>query len=211
MSLSNFNTGIPQGTQEQSCTPGSAVGGLDSNNIFRILKVNADGTLPMSSNVPVTGFPSSGFPLSTLNPTSSIKPAGLVVFNALVTPTSITNGVFKIDPFLSCDSVTLGAFNFMLYRTGFTSLATAVGSLSPFVDSISFTQDDLANGFGGFWHQIPQQNMIGTTTITVSNNSNKEIGLTTGQYNLIIWVHTAMNMNSGDVIVGFNEFSKISS
>lgn len=49
MSFSNFNNSYPQGSQLQNCSAGSPIGGVDSNNVFRLLKLTATGTLPTAT------------------------------------------------------------------------------------------------------------------------------------------------------------------
>jgi hypothetical protein len=201
----------PSGFRSKSCDAGIPIMGRTSDTgVYDILKINSDGSLMTATNIPISGIPNNDVTTAVNNPTTSIKTTGLIVFNRQITIDPLTKGVYKIDPFFISMASTLGSFNFMLYKNG-SSLALSCTGLIPFLDSVSFTSTDLMDGFGGFWHNIPQQLMNpSNTTITYSNNSNKEIGLADGQYSLIIWVHTATTMITADCQIGFNEFSKIS-
>lgn len=56
MSFSSFNTSEPQGTILQNCSPGTPIGGIDSGNIFRLLKLNTNGTIAMTAPAPITNI-----------------------------------------------------------------------------------------------------------------------------------------------------------
>jgi len=118
MSFSNFNNSFPQGSQLQNCSAGTPIGGVDSSNIFRLLKLTAAGGIAQGVPGSTTGTTYFG-----INPVADLTavPAGAKVANtimarSLVIPTPISAGLYTIKPAYSQDQNPGGAVTIILSK-----------------------------------------------------------------------------------------------
>ena len=214
MSFSNINGGQPQGTQLDDCSAGTPVGGLDSTNIFRIIKLTSAGSITTNVPLPIASTPYSVDPIAG-TPTGAvgIKIAGLALSFTAVLP-AISAGLYEIAPYVNLEANTGGSLSFLLIKSG-SSLDIYVNTLAFGVDPFAPTAANVNNGgLACFWHNV-SVNKIGTGALAYATgatalNITKTAFLTAGSYNLICVVDTAVTTTgTGQLFAGFTNINRI--
>ena len=215
MSFSNFNNSYPQGSQLQNCSAGSPIGGIDNNNIFRLLKLTASGGITSSPPLDPTTTP---YQIQALAPQGTgavgLKAASLALANFNVLSTAVTAGLYTIAPYFAIDANTGGSISLLLLKSG-SVLDTYANTLAYGTDPWAPVFNDVAaGGLAGAWHNL-QMNKIGTGAAsfalpTNSENLTKTIYLEAGTYRLIVVVDTALTTTgTGSAIGGFTSIANI--
>jgi hypothetical protein len=210
MSINQVSNNRPSGSTAKACDAGiPIVGRTSSTGVYEILKVNADGSLPLAANGTfITGVPTSDTPNSGGNPTTGIKAVDLVLAYDLVTPIPLTAGLYKINPFFICSATVLGAVDIMLIKDGSPLDAYTTGR-APFIDGFSPTITDFADGFAVFFNNVANVNMGGNNALSYNRSNETTVYLEAGSYKLLVKVHTAITMTAGAIYSGFYNFSKL--
>ena len=215
MSFSNFNNGYPQGSQLQNCSAGSPIGGIDANNIFRLLKLTASGGVTTSPALDPTTTP---YQIQALAPQGTgavgLKAASLALANFNVLSTAVTAGLYSIAPYFAIEANTGGTINLLLVKSG-SSVDTYANTLAYGTDPWAPTFNDIANGgLAGAWHGL-QMSRIGSGDAsfalpTNAANLTKTIYLEAGTYRLIVVVDTALTTTGiGRSSAGFTSIANI--
>lgn len=215
MSFSNFNNAYPQGSQLQNCSAGSPIGGIDNNNIFRLLKLTASGGITNSPPLDPTTTP---YQIQPQAPQGSgavgLKAASLALANFNVLSTAVTAGLYTIAPYFAIEANTGGTISLLLVKSG-SSVDTYANTLTYGTDPWAPTFNDIANGgLAGAWHSL-QMNGIGTGAAsfalpTNAANITKTLYLEAGTYRLIAVVDTALTTTGvGRTTGGFTSIANI--
>jgi hypothetical protein len=209
MSIQQVSNNRPSGSAALACDAGiPIVGRTSSTGTYEILKVNADGSLPFASSngTFVSGVPTSDTPIAGANPTTGIKAVDLVLAYNLVTPTPLTAGVYRINPFFICSATVLGAVDMMLIKAG-SPLDAYTATRAAFVDGFSPSITDFADGFAVFFNNVANVNMGGNNALAYNRTNQIDVYLEAGSYELLVKVHTAITMTAGAVYSGFYNFA----
>lgn len=200
----------PSGSSAKSCDAGiPIVGRTSSTGVYEILKVNADGSLPLAANGTfVSGVPTPSTPTATANPLTSVKPAGLVLAYNAVNVAPITAGLYEINPFFICNASVAGSVNFMLIKSG-TPLDVYATGRAPFTDSFTPGITDFQTGYAAFWHNVTNQALGGNNVLAYNRDNKQSVYLEAGIYWLLIYVHTDITMNAGANYFGFYTFNQL--
>jgi hypothetical protein len=209
MSLGTFNFAIPQGNQEQNCTPGSPVGGLDSNNIFRLLKLSPDGTAMAASRVSPSLYNNStnvgSAPLTT-----GIKTANLLLSYSIVINTSL-NGIFEFRPFVNLFLTGSGTINIFFVTSG-SAFDTYLSSLVPGTDLLNPTIANLNSGLVQFFHQgqmaTSGSNVANYLNPTAANQLNGK-ALLSGITKMAIVANSNLTIADPGILFGLNYLTQI--
>jgi hypothetical protein len=210
MSINQVSNNRPSGSTAKACDAGiPIVGRTSSTGVYEILKVNADGSLPLAANGTfVTGVPTSDSPTAGANPVTGVKAVDLVLAYNLVTPTPLTAGLYKINPFFICSATVLGAVDIMLIKSG-SPLDAYTSGRAPFADGFAPTINDFADGFAVFFNANTNINMGGNNALAYNRSNETTVYLEAGSYNLLVKVHTAITMTAGAVYSGFYNFTQL--
>jgi hypothetical protein len=210
MSIQQVSNNRPSGSTAKACDAGIPISGRTSTTgTYEILKVNADGSLPLAANGAfVTGVPTSETPKAGVNPSTGVKAVDLVLAYDLVTPTPITAGLYQINPFFICNATVLGAVDIMLIKDA-SPLDSYTAARVPFVDGFSPSISDFAGGFAVFFHNNTNQNMGGNNALAYNRSNETTVYLEAGSYKLLVKVHTAITMTAGAVFSGFYSFNQL--
>lgn len=198
MSFSNFNNNIPQGSQLQDCSSGSPIGGIDNNNIFRLLHLTSGGGLTNQSIVPAANtYYSVSNPLAGSSGVAGLKGAGIILAYADITPIALSAGVYDIRPVFIQDQNSGGAVNIVLVKTSSqldAYISTRIIGSDAFAPSIA----DYLSGCAAVWHNLVMQDIgTGSTSFALNTTNNADIMtqstyLAAGSYKLMVFVHTAI-------------------
>jgi hypothetical protein len=215
MSFSNFNNADPQGTQLQNCSAGSPIGGIDNNNIFRLLKLTASGGITTSPALDPTTTP---YQVESLAPQGTgiigAKAASLALANFNILSTAVTAGLYTITPFFAIEGNTGGSVNLLLVKNS-SNLYTYVLTLAYGTDTWQPTLNDLTlGGLAGVWHNLTMSKIgSGAASFALPSNSanmTKNVYLEAGSYSLIVVVDTAITTTgTGNCVAGFQNISNI--
>lgn len=208
MSLGNFNMGIPQGTQEQNCTPGTAIGGLDTNNIFRILQVSPTGLLPQSITNAATAL---GATPAAVNPGAIAANVVVAFFTNLYSNT--TGNTLQIDfsPNFLAQLTTGNLINLIFMYSG-SNLSNYSATRNPGFDSFAPTINDVFGGLNFFHNQPFQPFGAAGAGSLVSTAASPLIGksfilpVNTNLQCMVVAGGAIVN-NGNSVYLGFNKFS----
>jgi hypothetical protein len=215
MSFSNFNNADPQGTQLQNCSAGSPIGGIDNNNIFRLLKLTASGGITTSPALDPTTTP---YQIQSLPPQGTgvvgAKAASLALAKFNILATAVTAGLYTITPYFAIEGNTGGSVSILLVKIG-SSLDTYANTLAYGTDPFAPTFNDVAfGGLAGAWHNL-NMSKIGTgapsyAMPTNASNQTRNFYLEAATYSLIVVVDTAITTTgTGSCVAGFQNISNI--
>jgi len=207
MSFSTINQSTPQGSQEQNCTPGMAIGGLDANNIFRILKLDANGNLIPGTTNAATALGSTPFPLP---PGAYAVNTCLAFFNNLYSNTSGSAQLIKISPLLQGYFTAGNNLNIVLMYSG-SSLSNYSGTRNIGVDTYTPAITDLPGGLM-FYHNYVFQPYGGAgagQAIAVAAQPAQQTIVLPAATNLqaMIVAGGAVTNNGNGIYLGFNNFT----
>lgn len=210
MSINQVSNNRPSGSTAKACDAGiPIVGRTSSTGVYEILKVNADGSLPLAANGTfIAGVPTSDSPTAGANPTTGVKAVDLVLAYNLVTPTPLTAGLYNINPFFICNASVLGAVDIMLIKQG-SPLDSYTTTRVPFTDGFAPSINDFADGFAVFFNAISNVNMGGNNALAYNRSNQITVYLEAGSYLLLVKVHTAITMNAGAIYSGFYNFTNL--
>jgi hypothetical protein len=210
MSINQVSNNRPSGSTAKACDAGiPIVGRTSSTGVYEILKVNADGSLPLAANGTfVSGVPTSDSPTAGANPTTGVKAVDLVLAYNLVTPTPLTAGLYKINPFFICSATVLGAVDIMLIKQG-SPLDAYTSTRAPFADGFAPSIGDFADGFAVFFNSVTNVNMGGNNALAYNRSNETTVYLEAGSYYLLVKVHTAITMTAGAIYSGFYNFTQL--
>ena len=214
MSFSNFNNSAPQGSQLQNCSAGSPIGGIDSNNIFRLLKLTASGGI--TTNIPVAPTTTS-YQIKSLVPVPTgavgIKAANLALGYISVVQNAVTAGLYEVAPYVNIEANAGGSVSCILVKVG-SVLDTYAQTLAYGTDPWAPTLNDTQGGLAGFWHNITL-NKIGSgatafATGTAAQNLQRTLYLEAAAYKIVVVVDTNITTTgTGDMVSGFSNFNQI--
>jgi hypothetical protein len=202
----------PDGSTAIQCDAGTPIMGRTSTTgTYQILKVNADGSLPVGANTPLTppSTPSSNSPFSvTLG--SGIIGAGTFLFCVPCTIITTPNaGLYRINPFVAFNGIGAGSINIALVEDS-SSLASYCFGLNPGVDAFSPGISNLTSGLSCWWHNNTAEAISGQVQIAYNRNNPTNAYLSNTPQFLLAWVHTAITVGAlGQFNYGFYEFAKI--
>jgi hypothetical protein len=183
------------------------MGRTSDTGVYQILKVNADGSLPTAS-VTIPTFPDLLTPNATPLAPAGAKAANLILSYGSFTVNVATAGNFTIRPFFMSQLTVLGAVSMYLIKQGSVLDAYASSRLVG-TDSYNPAITDYVNGLAAAFHNIANQ-FIGVSTaktFITSNIENFNVYLETGDYKLLVVVHTALTTGSTTVYDGFEIFT----
>lgn len=197
MSFSNFNNSFPQGSQLQDCSAGSPIGGVDSNNIFRLLHLTANGNIAVqSAATQVNTYYSVLGGVAATSGATGLKAAGVILAYQNVVYDLVT-GVYTFRPYFLQDQNTGGAVNQVLVKE-FSILDTYINTRIVGSDAFTPSITDFSAGVGAIWHNLVMQD-IGTGSTSFALNTTNNVDnmeqtayLTAGNYKLLTFVHTAI-------------------
>jgi hypothetical protein len=208
MSLSTFNFSIPQGTQEQDCTSGNAIGGLDSNNIFRLLQVTSNGLLPNSTTNAATALGATPQPL---NPSAYAANVCLCYFTNLYSNTSGRALQIDFSPNLLAEFSAGNLIN-LVFMYSASNLANYSITRSLGVDTFAPSIADVSGALS-FFHNQPFQpfgapgagSLVSTAASPIIGRS---LVLPSGtNLQCMVIAGGAITNNGNQVYLGFNKFS----
>jgi hypothetical protein len=215
MSFSNFNNGYPQGSQLQNCSAGSPIGGIDNNNIFRLLKLTASGGITTSLPLDPTTTP---YQIQAVAPQGTgavgVKAASLALANFNILSTAVTAGLYSIAPYFVIDANTGGAISLLLVKSG-SPLDTYANTLAYGTDPWAPTFADVTlGGLACVWHNLQMSKAgAGSPSYALPTNAaniTKSAYLEAGTYRLIVVVDTAITTTgAGNCVAAFQNISNI--
>jgi hypothetical protein len=211
MSFSNFNNSFPQGSQLQNCSAGSPIGGVDSSNIFRLLKLTAAGGIAQGVPGSTTGTTYFGInPVADITAAApGLKAVNTIMARSLVIPTAISAGLYNIKPAYSQEQNPGGAVSIILTRLT-SVLDNYASTLITGTDAFNPSAAQVANGLFGIWHNVSMQRFAGATALAVDNTFiDQTLYLEAGTYNLIVICHTAFTTTTQATLAGFEQFTQI--
>lgn len=207
--ISQNSNNKPSGSTAVQCDAGIPIMGRTADTgVYEILKVNADGSLPITTSPPtMLTFPDLITPqAAALAPVGAFAANIIMGYNAF-TVTVATAGIYILRPFFMFQYTVLGAVNMYLIKNG-SPLDTYVLTRGVGVDSFAPSITDVANGLSAVFHNITNQQIGGTIAKTQFNNNQQfEFYLETGDYKLLITSHTAPTTGSATVYQGFETFA----
>jgi hypothetical protein len=206
--ISQNSNNKPSGSTAVQCDAGIPImGRTGDTGVYQILKVNADGSLPIPS-VTIPTFPDLETPNTTPLAPAGAKAVNLILSYGSFTVNVATAGNYTIRPFFMAQLTVLGAVNMYLIKQG-SVLDAYTTSRAVGVDSYNPAITDYVNGLAAAFHNIANQ-FIGVNiakTFITSNIENFNVYLETGDYKLLVVVHTALTTGSTTVYDGFEIFT----
>lgn len=212
MSLKVNNT-KPSGTNAIPCDAGTPISGRTANNgTYEILKLNADGSLPVSGTVtPLPGTAAYiGVNAQTISLGGGTPGANIYLGQiSVISLTSIDAGFYSVNPvFIFANGGTnAGGTTFLLYKDG-----TAIDSyINTLVGGNSFNPGmiDLLTGVFGYWHNTTNQFLGATTSISYNRNNVLNTYLEQGIYKIAVITDGNPNFAGGPGYVGLYDFTKL--
>lgn len=211
MSIQQVSNNRPSGSTAKSCDAGIPIAGrTSSTGVYEILKLNADGGLSIggspSTVVPYTVQPTA-YPLAPVGAFG----VGVMTYYDTINTSTLDAGLYTINPSYIVESgTTTGAVNIALIKKGSLmdtyALTRTIGT-----DGFSPLITDFATGFVALWHNLPLETISSTIKATANLNATaKTVYLTSGNYALLVFVHTTFTTTASTTYVGFTEFTQIS-
>ena len=174
MSITQNSNNKPSGFVGRECDAGTPISGKTDSNIYQILKVNNDGTLPLNNYV-------GGVLIS--QPNYTVTAVGALGNNTFIGKSFcgvLNGGTYKINPTFIYQGTVAGAISFILYQQN-SALDNYVSGLTE-GNTFSAGFNDLNNGLYGYWHDSAVQNFGGGLSIAYNRNNTLEVNLQTGAY-----------------------------
>lgn len=206
--ISQNSNNKPSGSTAVQCDAGIPImGRTGDTGVYQILKVNADGSLPTPS-VTIPTSPDLLTPDATVLAPPAAFAANIILSYGNFFVTVATAGIYVIRPFFMAQLSTLGAVNMYLIKQG-TSLDAYTTTRGIGVDAYSPAITDFSTGLSAAFHNVANQNIGGQIgkTFVQPNTAQNEFYLETGNYNLLVVVHTALTTVSPTIYCGFEVFT----
>lgn len=212
MSLKVNNT-KPSGTVAKDCDAGTPIMGRTANNgTYEILKVNSDGSLPITPTYnPINTFGAAYFGKNpqNINVPLPAPPANTYLgrFNVPLAGFNL-GGLYEINPvfIFSYVGALTGGVNFVLFEQG-SNMDNYINLLTPgntFAPSIA----DLP-GVYQYWHNTAAQNFGAGLGITFNRNNTLKTFLPNANYEIAIITEGALSIQAGLQKAGFYELTQL--
>lgn len=213
--INQLSNNKPSGTTSKQCDSGIPIMGRTSDTgEYQILKVNADGSLPISGGgggpVPVTGLGTGYFNVGGFLPNyfNSNIAANIYLGFGSITPTALTAGIYRITVAYNIEATTPSAgINFMLVNDS----STIAGSLGLLFPGSAFSFNTSATGIYAQWLNITSTQITANirTSITTGVHT-QDMYLDAGFYSMHCSTAGAVNFTATNGYYGLYEFSKLS-
>lgn len=207
MSFSTINQNVPQGAQEQNCTAGVPIGGLDANNIFRILKLDPNGNLIPGTTNATTAAGAIPFPLP---PGAYGANVCLAFFSNLYSNNSGSAQKISLSPLLQGYFTAGNLLNIVLMYSG-SSLSNYANTRNIGTDTFAPAITDISGALM-FYHNYVFQPFGAAgagQAIAIAAQPAQQTIVLPASVNLqaMIVAGGAVTNNGNGIYLGFNNFS----
>lgn len=196
--ISQDSNNRPSGSPAILCDAGIPImGRTSSTGVYEILKVNADGSLAgFPANAPDSSVAYIDSAITTTIATGTYA-AGNLLASDLVVSTNISEGLYRITPFIKCVTSSVNpTITFLFIRVG--SLAdTYLSSLIVATDDYDPTITQI-EGVEAFFHSITLKTIttvVGNFVSMSISTTPQDIFLPAGTYKLATLQHSAAGIN----------------
>lgn len=191
---------------------GAPVMGFDpTNNAYKLLKVNPDGSLPFVSGgitpLPITDVPYFGNNMQ-LVPTPGLPGVGAGVYIGLAGAAfiSLPAGLYRMNPAYKYEGTpSNGGISFIL-ADAFSAAGAAISTTPP-GNILNFNTGAL--GVYAYWHNSTAQTLDVNSQIAYNRNNVQEIYLPAGFYFMAFVTEGIINFSSVRSYFGWYEFTKL--
>jgi hypothetical protein len=191
----------PSGFVGRECDAGTPISGKTDNNQYQILRLNTDGTIPIQN---------FGGGFYTWGPNTVTTAVGSLGANTLIsksTVTTLTAGVYRINPTFIFTGALTGGISFIMYENG-SDLFNYFNSIVE-GNTVSPGLNDLNSGLVGYWHNTGIQNLGGGLSIAYNRNNVLEINITGSTYYMAMVSEGTVTISAAGGRFGCYEITKL--